>query len=214
MKRLVPLLLLLLIPIQAKAIICSNEKKVQFQTLASNITTSYTYVEQDNNITFQITLSNIPEGFIIQDIKNNQTYSYQGSELTIFNLKPDKSYRFDVYTDDVDCSLVTLYSHYVTTPPYNPYYHASVCVGMEQYPLCQMFTKITYTYEEFVQKVNALKQTLEQPIVEDEPKPESEKSIYDYILEFYLNYYYIVLPLFIVSGIIIIYRYNKKNDLF
>lgn len=181
--------------------------------MAQNITTSYTYTEQDGNITFQITLSNIQAGLIIKDVKNNTIYPYRGSELTIPNLQANTSYRFDIYTDDIDCDLETLYSHYVNTPAYNPYYQDEVCIGMEEYPLCQKWTQVNLTYEEFHQEVEKAKQPSESTEVEIKPE-QNIKGIYDYILEFYLNYYYIVLPIFIVGGIIIIYRYNKKNDLF
>ena len=214
MKRYVIfLLLLLVIPIQTKALVCSNEKQVRLQTIARNITNNYTYIEQDGSITFQITLSNIQEGFIVRDVKNDVTYPYCGSELTIYNLKANTSYRFDIYTDDLDCDMVTLYSHYISTPPYNPYYQDEVCIGMEQYPLCQKWTQMKLSYDEFKQSVEQLKQSEEQEPTEPN-KEENIKGIYDYILEFYLNYYYIVLPVFIVGGILTIYYYNKKNDLF
>ena len=204
---------LLIIPIQTKALLCSNENKVKFQTLASNITTSYTYIEENGTVSFQVVLSNITEGLIVKDIKNGVTYPYRGSEIVIPNLSQDTSYRFDIYTSDIDCHLENLYSHYITTPPYNPYYQDAVCIGMENYPICQKWTKVNLTYEAFQQKVESLKQKDEKPI----PTPEEEevtKGIYDYLLEFYLDYYYIVLPVFIAGGIFIIYRYNKKNDLF
>ena len=81
MKRYITILglILLMLPLQTKAILCTNEKKAQYQTLASNITTSYTHTETNGTIIFQITLSNIPSGFIIKDIKNGSTYSYQGN---------------------------------------------------------------------------------------------------------------------------------------
>ncbi len=214
MKRFVIILglLLLSIPLQTKAILCSNEKKAQYQTLASNIKTSYTYTEANGTITFQVILSNIPEGFIIKDIKNGRTYSYQGNELVISNLQANTSYRFDIYTSDILCDDDTLYSHYVNLPPYNPYYQDAVCIGMESHALCQKWTQMTLSYEEFKQKVENSKITEEKPVPET-PK-EEVKGIYDYVLEFYLNYYYIILPIFIIGGIVIIYRYNKKNDLF
>lgn len=214
MKRyIIILLLLLMLPIQTKAIICSNDKKVGFQTMARNITTNYTYTEQDGGITFQITLSNIQEGLIVKDIKNNVTYPYRGSELTISGLAANTSYRFDIYTDDIYCDLEMLYSHYVNTPAYNPYYQDEVCIGMEEYPLCQKWTKMTLSYDKFIQAVENLKQS-EKEIEPEQKKEENVKGIYDYILKFYLNYYYIVLPVFIVGGIVAIYYYNKKNDLF
>lgn len=205
-------LLVLIFPLKTKAILCSNEDKVTFQTLARNITTSYTDIEQNGTISFQITLSNIYEGFIIKDVKNNVTYPYRGSEFTISNLNANTSYRFDVYVDALLCDDELLYSHYVNTPAYNPYYQDEICEGMENYTICQKLTNMTLSYEEFKQKVESLKTTVEEPV--EEPQEIYEKGIYDYILEFYLDYYYIVLPIFIVGGILTIYCYNKKNKLF
>ena len=206
------MLLYVLFPLRASALVCSNEQRVNYQTLASNITTNYTYTEQNGTVTFQITLSNIYEGLIVNDIKNGTTYPYQGNELTITNLNPNTSYRFDIYTSDVYCRQEVLYSHYVNTPPYNPYYQDEVCVGAEKFALCQKWTQITMPYEEFKQKVEQLKKpAVEEPTINTKT---TTKSFYDYAIELYLKYYYIVLPLFMIVGITIIYRYNKKNDLF
>ncbi len=214
MKRIIGCigLLFLLIPFQIKAILCKNEDKVKYQALANNITTSYTYQEENGTISFQIILSNIYDRFTIKDVKNGVTYPYRGSELIIANLSPNTSYRFDVYMEDLYCKDELLYSHYVNTPPYNPYYQDPVCQGMENNALCQKWTNITLSYDEFKKKVEGLKQPTEKPT--EEKSKEDVKGIYDYILELYLDYYYIVLPIFIIGGIFIIYRYNKKNDLF
>ncbi len=200
----------MLFPLKSKAILCTNDEKVKYQTLARNITTNYTYTEENGTVKFQITLSNIQYGFSIVDVKNKVTYPYKGSEIIIPNLEEGTSYRFDVYTDDLYCGTNSLYSHYVTLPSYNPYYQDSVCVGMESYPICQKWTKMTLSYEDFKVKVESLKKVEEKPI----EKPSTHKNVYDYLLEFYLQYYYIILPTFIIGGIGIIYFYNKKNDLF
>lgn len=206
-------LLMLILPLKTKAILCSNEDKVTFQALAKNITISYSDIEQNGTVSFQITLSNIYEGLIIRDIKNNITYPYRGSELTISNLDANTSYRFDVYIDDLFCDSELLYSHYINTPAYNPYYQDEVCKGMENYAICQKNTNITISYEEFKQRVENLKNNeIQEPM--EEPEEIQEKGIYDFILEFYLDYYYIVLPIFIVIGTLIICLYNKKNKLF
>lgn len=214
MKRLLAFfgILCFLFPFPTKAILCSNEDKVKFQTLASNITTSYTYTEENANVTFQITLSNIYEGLIIKDVTNRKVYPYKANEIVISDLKANTSYRFDVYTNDIFCDSELLYSHYVNTPPYNPYYQDELCKGLENHSICQKWANITYSYEEFQQRIEALNKQEEKPVVE--PEEVYVKNAYDYILEFYLRYYYIMLPIFIVMGIIIICRYHKRNKLF
>lgn len=204
--------LILLLPIQSKAIICTNENKVRLQTLAQNINISYDYQEENGGITFRAILTNIHEDLIIEDVTNGVIYKEHGNELIISNLKSDKSYRFDIKTEKYFCHHEKLYTHYLNTPSYNPYYQDEVCHGVESYTLCNKWQKITTSYEVWKQKVEDQKnsQAKEEPIVKEETK----KGIFDYIIDIYIQYYYIILPLFILSGIVIIYRHNKKEDLF
>lgn len=204
-------LLIFLFPMTTNALMCPNADKVNFQEMAKNITTTYDYVESNGTASFQITLSNIPTNFIIKEAINGTKHPYSGSSLTVNNYESGKTYRFDVYVDDVNCFLERLYSIYVTVPFYNQYYQDEICKGIESYKYCQKWQSNTFTYEEFVKNVESYKKSL---IKEEKPEKEIKESIFDKILDFYIDYYFVILPVIILAGMIYTHYYNKKHDLF
>lgn len=213
MKKILSIFILfvILFPINSKALLCSDKEKVKFQELAKNITTTYDYIEKNNQATFNITFSNIPEGFRIYDYVNKKEYGYSASEIILSGFKSGRSYRFDYYTSDVLCQYDNLYTSYINLPYYNPYYKDSICNGLN-YKYCNKWQKIDMNYEEFVSNVNEYKKSLE--IIDNTINEKEVKGFFDYIMEFYIKYYYIVLPLFIIVSISYIIYYNKKQDLF
>lgn len=203
--------LFIFIPISAKALMCSNENKVNYSNMAQNIAVNYEYVEANDDVTFKIKFSNIPEGFLIHSYYEGKDYPYSGSELVI-SANKGTSYTFNVYYPDSPCHLETLAKKYVNIPYYNKYYKDTLCSGIETYKLCDKWLNITYSYDEWSKQVNKYKDSLN--IVEEPIKKEEVKGIFDYIIEFYLDYYYFILPGVIVICFVGIYIYNKKHDLF
>lgn len=200
-------------PKNVKALLCDNEEKVRWQSLAQNVTYSYDAIEKDGKVTFSVTFSNLVDGLMIMDDKTSKEHPYTKPELTITGLRANTSYRYGVYTTEYRCKYQLLYTIYVNIPPYNPYHKDSLCEGIENYKLCQKWTQITYSYDEWKQKVTKYKESLkeEKPIEEEE---KGELSLIEKIIDIYGKTYYIVLPLIIGIGGIIIYVYNKKRNLF
>lgn len=211
-KIIVLLTFLVFCPKSVKALLCENEEKVRWQALAQNVNVSYDAVEEDGKVTFTVTFSNLVENMLIVDEKTGREYPYTKPELTITGLRPNTSYRYGVYTSEFRCSHQLFYTLYANIPPYNPYHNDEVCQGIETYKLCQKWTSISYTYDEWKQEVNKYKENLEKnkPVEENERK----KSLIDKIVDFYSKTYYIILPIVIILGGIIIYVYNKRRDLF
>lgn len=211
-KWVIFILLVILFPMNTKALMCSNADKVKFQDMAQNITSTYSYVENNGNVNFSITLSNIPEKFIIKDANNDKIYNYTSSEITLNGFDYGKSYRFDIYVDDINCFLDKIYSIYVSLPAYNIYYNDEVCEGIESYKYCNKWQSIPFTYDDFIANVTDYRLSLYK--LEDLDDYYSYNGMFDTVIEFYVKYYYIILPAIIMIGLFGIYRYNKKNDLF
>ena len=201
---------IILIPANSYALLCSNNDETKFQEMAKNITTTYDYIESNGNVTFNITFSNIPEGFIIKDKTNEIDYPYSNNEITLSGFKAGTSYRFDYYTNDILCQYDRLYTKYVNLPHYNPYYGDVICNGIN-YKYCNKWQKINMTYDQFVKDVSDYRKSLE--IVENNER-QIIKGFFDYIIEIYIRYYYIILPVFIGFAIFYIIYYNRKHDLF
>lgn len=212
-KILFVICLFVLLPSSAKAIMCGNDRKADFRKQAKNIATNYTYQEIENDVIFNITFDNIPSNFYLYDVDTGAKYypNEQGSAI-VNNVQKNKSYKYWVYVDDALCEDETLFTHYITIPGYNPFYKDRLCEGIEDYKLCNKWININISYDEWKTEVNKyLKSTEKKEIVAEK---EEIKGVFDYVIEFYASYYFIILPGVILLCILGIILYNKKHDLF
>jgi len=202
--------IILLLPNSVSAL-CSNSEKVRLSSLAKNVSVTYDYVETENGVTFNITFTNLQPELYIKDTSNKNVYYYTANEMTLYGYQANSNYRFDVYGIG-ECNE-KLYSHYVTTPGYNPYYRDAICNGVTG-SICQKWVNISYDYDTFVNEVNKLK--AKQMVDEEQQVVEEPLGFYDYLIKIFINYYYIILPVIIVTCIIIIIvkLKTKKEDLF
>ncbi len=196
------------------AVACDNSLKVDYQNRAKNITYSYTY--NDSNNTFNILFANITDGLYLIDMDTMQEYR-NISEITINNVTPGNSYRYGVFTSDLNpCSSSSIYNIYVTLPFYNPFYKDSLCEGITSYKYCKKFINKSVTYDEFKENVLNYKNSFTNG--DDKKSEENEETIlekvFNKLFELYINYYFVVLPIIIIITLIAIYRENKKDSLF
>ena len=193
---------------------CSNSEIVQYQEQAKNINITYDYTEHENSyVLFTIKIANLTPGLYIQDSKSGTDYHYTGSDITIDNYNSGNTYRFKIFTDGGNCSDTLITKKYVTLPYYNVYYKDPICEGIEDYRYCQKWAKVILPYDEFYKKVTTYKNSL----LSDEENTNTNISnycIFIFLLNIYIKYYYIILPIIIIGGYIIIHRHNKKQDLF
>lgn len=198
---------LFLFPMFTKALICDNKTLVRYKNIAGNITTTYDYIEENNDVKFFITFSNMSSELYMLD-ENDKRYS-SSSELILSDLKPGTSYKFRLYANNSDCETV-LNTIYINLPYYNSYYKDPICDNLD-YKYCNKWQKNTFTYEEFVKNVEDYRKSLEK---EDDIKEKKESGIFDFIVDFYVKNYYYILPTIIVLSIIYMIRNVRKDDLF
>lgn len=205
-------LFLLLLPImRIKAFYCRYSDISYLKKVASNINTSYDYVETTEGVTFSITLTNLNSELYLVDSLNKR-YDYKDNELTISGYHPGQTIQFKVYTTRQFCEKELLSTIRLTLPSYNPYYKDKVCSGLEDYNLCNRWSSHGLSYTDFVKRVNQYKQSLikEQPI---EPEPVTQdNSIIQFIARLLVDYYYIILGIVIIGCSVGIYVMNKKNN--
>ncbi|MBE6152112.1 MAG: hypothetical protein E7165_02210 [Firmicutes bacterium] len=216
MKNIVKLILLLFvitIPINVKGY-CTTDEKIRYSTLASNITTSYEYIESDDEVLFNITIHNVHKDLIILDKQTGKKYSSNKEFLNNFdvnNLASGKSYVFEVYANDNDC-LNRLYNTlYVTIPKYNKYYKDPVCQEASDYLYCQKWVELgDISYTEFLKLVGEYK---DKEINEEVNKNSDEETNWIYILgDFWAKYYAYILSVIIVICLTIIIIKNKRDN--
>lgn len=194
----ISLLVMLLFPLKVMGA-CTVEDKMRYSTLASNITTSYEYKENNQSVTFDVTIHNVHKDLVVVDT-NNKRYESNSNNLndfTISNLKDGNNYSFHVYAKSGDCSYRLFNTLYVSTPKYNKYYSDPVCNGASDYSLCQKWAEVgNITYEQFKSNVEEYKNPKKDVIEEQE---NDNKNWLYMIGDFWAKYY-----LYILGGMIII----------
>lgn len=205
------LLVLIILPYKVSAYNeCNNNDTVRLNKIANNILANYSYYEVNGNLKFKITINNLNSNVYIQDVRKKQTY-YSTGEITLENYGPNQTIEYRIYSNLAYCKGYYLNSLYVTLPPYNPYHKDKLCEGIESYRLCQRWTNVSLTYDEFKKEINNYLNSNKK----DNPIDLNDyKSIYQIILDFYIKYYYIILPIIIVVGgiIILVKRRNETID--
>lgn len=190
---------------------CSNSEIVKYQELAKNVSVKYETIEEENKVYFKVKINNLIPGLKIRDVDHDTYYGYTGGEIIIPNkFYQGFNYKFYIYADGV-CSDKMMYTKYITMPFYNDYYNSVICEGIEEFELCQKWIK-TPDYETMELRTQEYRKQKEAASQKKEVI--SKKNLIDYIIELYLERYYIILPIIIVGLFIIIISQNRKNKLF
>ena len=191
---------------------CDYTTKARLKELASTISSSYVPIETENGVTFQVTITNIYPGLIVRDVSNGEEYRYDAnrsrpSEVTITDLQPDQTYQYDVYSDNPSCSDIILNVYYVTLPAYNAYYKDTLCIGIENYSLCNRWLKHSMSFEEFEKGVSEYRESLNQEV----PKKEEQTRL-NPVLQFIRDYYYVFIGLGILGIGYVVYVRRKRDS--
>ncbi len=205
---------LLLIPIsRVDAFYCSNSELIDYKKYSDNITYRYDYVEQNNTVTFNVTISNLTPGIYLLDENNQVRYDYTGNDIVINNIQSGQSVYFSINVASGSCLDENLNFIRLQLPTYNPYYQDKVCEGYEYYKLCDKWSTHGLTYEKFLSNMEEYKKSL-IVIPEEEIIPPEDITVWDRIAEFLLSYYHIILITIIVLCSIKIYKENKDSNIY
>lgn len=217
MKKIIKLLILFFVifPTSSKAYynVCNNIDTVKLNKLASNILTNYTYTETNGGIKFNIILNNLNSNLYIYDVNKNQTY-YSTGEIVLGDYYQKQTIEYKIYSNLPYCKGYYINSIFVKLPAYNQYYKDELCKDIEDYKLCKKWTSVSLNYDDFKKEIKLYKDSL---IKKEENKKEKNKSVYEVILDFYIEYYYIILPLIIAIGgvvIVLVKRKQEKEEIF
>ena len=213
-KKLSLFLLLLLLPIWRVKGLCSNAELVRLNQLARNVTTSYEYYLEDDTVKFKVTLTNLNSNLTLTDLAQNKVYKNKNGELIIDDYDPGTIIKYAITAKEVTCTNQNLVTLYVNLPSYNPYYNDQLCKTVSDYKYCQKWISMPFKYADFKKNIQAEINSRNQKNSKDEAVITESKSFIEIIFDFYLNYYYVMLPIIIIACAIGMYYLNKKNQLF
>lgn len=192
---------------------CDYSSIARMKNIINNINISYDYYFDGTSPYFSVTISNLTNDIYFYDTITGRNYFYSESingDITIFNYSgmPGK-YMF--YSNDYRCYGTYLNSKYYKFPSYNKYYTHPLCEDVPNFTLCQKWSYINYSEEEFKKQVDEYKNS--KMVTEDEKiKVEYEKGFLDKLVDIYVEYYYLFYGAVIVVCLIIIFANYKKNS--
>lgn len=214
-KKILVFSLLLFIPNIVNAE-CSYNEKVRLQSLASNLSFTYNYKEIDNGnqfygINFSITITNLePELYIVDESKGNVYYYNNKKEVTSDDYTDGITVGFKVYANSGSCKGEYLITNYVTLPPYNRFYRDPICNGVNNYHLCNRFSRVTLSYDDFIKEVTNYKEQLNKP--DEVPKKEKDNEIIEKVISFLSKYSFYLFGGIIVICSSLIFYLSRKDD--
>ena len=205
-------ILMLLVPItKVKGFYCTYTEIAQWKKIASNVNYFYEYHENNGQVTFDITLVNLNKDIYFVDSTTEKKHEFIKSEIKLTGYNSGDTVIYTFYPVNEYCQDEPLYTMRINLPTYNQYYGDKICLGIENYSLCQKWSGHNLTYEQFVKKVGQYKESLKKEETDDEK--EDANSTLNYIIEFLVNYYYIFIIGFALI-FIIIYVVRKKDNIY
>lgn len=213
------ILVILILPNNIKAKdVCGYEDKTRLQRIASNISTSYTYKEEENeetgynSVKFTVTISNMHNDIYLINEETGEIYKNNSSnEIIINDIKPGKYLKYFVYGNIDGCFGEKITTIYVTLPSFNKYYTDDICRNIPEYSLCNKWTSVKMTHDQFTSKVNNY---LDSLIVKpDKIKTDNKRSVIEIIESFIIKYGLLIFGLIILITVGI-KAYLIKKDRF
>ena len=218
MKRIIYIVILItfffLFNVNLKALTyggCEYSEISKLKSFVSNINLTYDYYIENNEAYFNLTITNLtPELYFVDSYTGNK-YSYYDSndgELTIYGIRDTKG-NLKFYSAREECYGVSLNSKYYNFPSYNTYSTDPLCIQKPNHTVCKKWIKINYSYSEFKEIIENYQEKTEE---KNDIIIEYDKGFMEKVIEFYLNNYYIILPIIIVISYIVMLINKKKNS--
>ena len=206
--------------VKARSFLCDQSDLIKLQKIASNVTTTYEHAEyfppdqKYGIVKFVVTISNLDPRIYIRDINSNIVYKTNDKQIIISNVDPGTTLELTIYGNDYGCNEEELVTKYVNIPNYNKYYKSEIC---ERYPnnrLCNKWTLVNYSYEDFRQRV-LKSEYVEEEKGENLPPIKSFQEYFVELINFLDKYKFIIfVPIIVVSisGIIILKLLGRRKE--
>lgn len=206
MKKIIFTIILFIIPIITYAY-CDSEDIVEQSKLLNNININYEYDYQ--NQVFTIIFTNINKNFNVIDQETGEMYDNL-DEIKIEKISGNHSFLIS----SEQCSYDVNRTRYIDLPYYNKYYDSEDCRNIQNYSYCNKWVNNPINENLFKQKIEAYKKNIEKKEQTTTNNQTNLNKFLNRLADLYVKYYFIFLPIIIVSLSIIIYRKNKKDQLF
>ncbi len=194
---------------------CSMEDELRLREMAGKAKINYEFSDYpaEGNRSFIVTITGFSKDFYILGPEPIVNFVYEGQEgiVSRIGFTPGRTYKLEFYgSDESKCPNYKIFTKLLTLPHFNYYSEHPLCIGHEDYILCQKFVNSKELFRnnaEFNKKMKAYIKSLEKEKNEELKinKEESKDLVYE-ILKFLDKYYFFLYVVIIlgVSGIVYI----------
>ena len=211
MKRRYALFLLItlfVLPSKIKAI-CNDSEVSLMQQYSKDVTYNYTYVEKNDNVTFDITFTNLKNILSIKNPLDNNYYT-DYNEVTFKGLQPNKEYTFEIHSTGL-CPTTAIKTLYIKMPGYNKYYKDKICEGLDDFKYCQKWINLPFGYDRLKSEIDNYKKKQEKQ--EEKNTKNDLNQIKKYISMIFSKNGLVVLSIVITLGVVIMVLKDRRSDL-
>lgn len=210
-KKILFFIIALLSPMMVNALNCSDEEYANVSKLASNVKLSYEYkIDENNNITYVITFSNLTSDMRILDNKLVKIYQgfRTGKDFSHISTVGG-SYNYEIYSIRCASKLTNKTIH---IPSYNKLAIDKRCNGLEEYNVCNRWSSYTADEEKFEKDLKAAKEDYKK---RNETKIDNSKREYtfmDQLIRFVAKYLIIIVGILLILILIVNLLYKKHKE--
>ena len=213
-KKILFFVIALLSPMIVNAASCSDVEYANVSKLASNVKLSYEYkIDENNNITYIITFTNLTSDMRILDnklVKIYQGFRTGGDFSHISNV--GGSYNYEIYSIKCGAKLTNKTIH---IPNYNKLAIDKRCNGLEEYNVCNRWSDYTADEEKFEKDLKAAKEDYKKKNDAKKANAKREPTFMDRLIRFVAKYIVIIvgaLLILILLGNLIYKKHKEKTE--
>lgn len=185
---------------------CEIGEYSKLSKIANNVNVNYTYNKEKNS--FTLILTNITKEIVVS---YNDVDYMEDIEMKLDNIKSG-NHKIDIYATNKNCVEDVLTTKNVFLPYYNKYSELEECKGSSS-SYCNKWLKSDIDYNTWYSSVKNEKKE-ETIAIKEEKRPESfMDKVRNFILNIYVDYYYIILPTLIIVLCIMIYLRDRKDQI-
>lgn len=203
------LFVLVILPVSVNASgFCTSKKYSNLKSKSYKTNFSYELkFDENHNYYFEARATNVSEDILIKF--NGITYEPKQDNDTInieSRLEGGMTYEFNLYAGyDTDCNEEFLYTKKLRIPKYNVYSEKDECIEYEEFELCnKWYQGVINSDDDFNEQLQRYIDSLKKEEPEIEVK--EEKSLFQKIIDFYVENIMITLPITILIVVMIIYK--------
>lgn len=193
---------------------CDYKEIARLKSIVTNVEIYYDYNIVDGRAHFDVTLVNLTGNLYFVDMNSGKTYDkslFKNGSVEIKDYSVSSvSYKF--YSDFGDCVGTYLGIKFVNFPTYNRHYETELCKENKDLSLCNKWVSVDYSYSELERRINDYKTAIYDTDEHEDTEIEYEQSLFDKIVAFYIEYYYVVLGVIILISVVTMLISRKRNS--